>query len=92
MAGATFAVAFWCSVDEDVSRVAVPAHGLFDGVGEGGGAQAELGLRAGGVDDERFVEFVAHLVDLADRAVDESERAHLHAGVTFSRALVPAAW
>jgi len=26
--------------------VAVPAHGLFDGVGEGRGAQAELGLRA----------------------------------------------
>jgi hypothetical protein len=50
---------------------------LFDGVGEGRGAQAEFGLGAGGVDDEWFVELVAHLADLADRPVDESERAHL---------------
>jgi hypothetical protein len=34
---------------------AVPAHGLFD-VGERRGAQAELGFRAGRVDDERLVE------------------------------------
>jgi hypothetical protein len=31
---------------------------VLDGVGERGRAQAELGLRAGGVDDERLVELV----------------------------------
>jgi hypothetical protein len=50
---------------------------LVDRVGEGCGAQTELGFRAGGVDDERFVELVGHLVDLAHGPVDETQRAHL---------------
>jgi hypothetical protein len=36
--------------------IAVPAHGMVDGVGERCGAQGEHGFGGGGVDDERFVE------------------------------------
>src|SRR5438128_516467 len=68
---------FWVLLLGGRLSSAVPPHGLVDSIGERRGAEAQLGLSAGRVDDERFVKLVAHLVDFAHRPVDEPERAHL---------------
>src|SRR3954470_8664597 len=55
--------------------VTVGGEGLLDGDAQWGGRHAQPGGEGGAVDDERLLELVLHLEDLADRRVRDGESA-----------------